>query len=236
MWTTNIDVIAKERIKLVSAGYTFCRFCFFMKLNSTRGSIVEHLAMKYSRPTETGERNTHRTNYREIPCCWSNRISYHTRPEALEQWHVAVRLKMTDTSHILYMFGLVWISYEICFTVCRYYQDWKKGNQRNQRRDAFLSTKMSLAPCILASLEGDVNHCSVGWWAGCVQLYRNRGFTFVIWVVVVIWFNMISLQKRKLTLPLSVSQQGRARGLCPPAFSDPWLISGAPWQDKCKPS
>lgn len=31
MWTTNIDVVAKERIELVSAGYPFCTF---MKLKS----------------------------------------------------------------------------------------------------------------------------------------------------------------------------------------------------------
>lgn len=25
------------------------------------------------------------------------------------------------------------------------------------------------------------------------------------------------------------------RGLCPPAFSGPWLKPGAPWQDNCEP-
>lgn len=115
MWTTNIDVIAKERIKLVSAGYTFCRFCLVYEIIITKRSIIEHLAMKYSLPTGTGERNTHRTGYRKIPCCWSSQMSYHTRPEASYQWHVAVELRVIDTFHILYMFGLVWISYKNVF-------------------------------------------------------------------------------------------------------------------------
>lgn len=126
MWTTNINVVAKDRIKLVSAGYTFCRF---MNLRFTKRSIVEHLAMKYSLPTETGKRNTHRTNYRKIPCCWSNRTSLHTWPEASEQWHVAVELRVTDTSHILYMFGLVRVSYKIIILLLNYSNREKKQNK-----------------------------------------------------------------------------------------------------------
>lgn len=42
-------------------------------------------------------------------------MSYHTRPEASYQWHVAVELRVIDTFHILYMFGLVWISYKNVF-------------------------------------------------------------------------------------------------------------------------
>lgn len=77
MWTTNIDVIAKERIKLVSAGYNFCRFCFFVKLYlSTLGIYWRALSNEVQPPYWDWRRNTHRTKYRKIPC------RYHTRPEA----------------------------------------------------------------------------------------------------------------------------------------------------------
>lgn len=87
---------------------------------------------------------------------------------------------------------------------------------------------MSLAPYVLASLEGDVNHCCVGWrvWT-CVDL--QRGF-----FVVFLSFALIrSVCKEEETNPPRCSLRGR--GLCPPAFSDPWLISGAPWRDNCEP-
>lgn len=77
MWTTNIDVIAKERIRLVSAGYNFCRFCFLVKLYLSTGGIYWRALSNEVQPSYWDwRRNTHRTKYRKIPC------RYHTRPEA----------------------------------------------------------------------------------------------------------------------------------------------------------
>lgn len=91
-----------------------------------------------------------------------------------------------------------------------------------------------MSPCILASLEGDVNHCSVGWWVWHVQK-EKEGFVFIIEGGLLL-FTLIRSVCRRGNKPLPHrSSQGRVRGLCPPAFSDPWLISGAPWRDNCEP-
>lgn len=63
--------------------------------------------MKYSLPTETGG-GTHTGLNTERSHADTIQDQKHRC-----QWHVAVELRMTHTSHILYMIGLVWISYKI---------------------------------------------------------------------------------------------------------------------------
>lgn len=67
-----------------------------------------------------------------------------------------------------------------------------------------------------------------------MQLRKEGLCLWYLGWVAVICFNEISLQKRKWTPPSSFSA-GEVRGLCPPAFRDPWLVSGDIWQDNCKP-
>lgn len=66
-----------------------------------------------------------------------------------------------------------------------------KNDNKKKHKGCVLINLLSLAPCILASLEGDVNHCRVGK-AG------KRGLTPVIH----------QSQKKKLALPQR-SRQGR---------------------------
>lgn len=63
--------------------------------------------MKYSLPTET-EGGTHTGLNTERSHADTIQDQKHRC-----QWHVAVELRMAHTSHILYMIGLVWISYKI---------------------------------------------------------------------------------------------------------------------------
>lgn len=56
--------------------------------------------MKYSLPTLTGERNTHRTNYRKIHAV--DLVKEVTIQD--QKHHNGVALRVKDTSHSLYMF------------------------------------------------------------------------------------------------------------------------------------
>lgn len=70
----------------------------------------------------------------------------------------------------------------------------------------------------------------------CVDI--ERGVLFLLQRVGCChFFSLISVCRRgNETPPPAVHCRGGGlRRLCPPAFSDPWLISGAPWRDDCEP-
>lgn len=93
---------------------------------------------------------------------------------------------------------------------------------------------MYLAPCILA-IERRCKSLQC-WMMTC----RNgkRGFVFIIEGGLLLFASIRSVCRWGNDSPPSPdhSLQGRGRGLCPLAFSGPWLISGAPWQDNCEPN
>lgn len=81
---------------------------------------------------------------------------------------------------------------------------------------------MSLAPCILASLEEDVDD------ELDMSRNRKRSFVFIIEGELLLFAFVRSVCRRGDNIFPHHLLQGKVRGLCPPAFNDPWLISGAP--------
>lgn len=149
-----------------------------------------------------------------------------------------MELKVTNTSHILYMFGLVWISYKI-FLLSVVSIKIERKKQRN-RRDAlgltFLFLLNASRSMHFGKSGGRCKSLQCGMMSWMCAAMEIAVFVFVFNSGGLSLFALIrSVCRRGKQTPPHHSLQERVRGLCPPAFSDPWLISGAPWQDNCEP-
>lgn len=131
---------------------------------------------------------------------------------------------MTNISHILYMIGLVWISYKIFFTVWCYNKHSKEEKKRKKKHKRCVLINISflfnVPRSMLFGKFGGRCKSLQCWMISWMCAAMERGVLLMLGWVVVICFKEISLQERKITPPSSFIS-GEVRGLCPPAFKWP---------------